>query len=88
MLANITTEDLLAELKRREEQAKEAKKPRATALVAPEDLEKLKASCQDYIDQIAEDGYVDDDSKQWIFEAAMELFFGRLVWRWIGENQK
>ena len=44
---------------------------------------RLRRLCQEYIDQLAEDDYVDDDLEHYIFEAAMELAFGKGVWKWI-----
>lgn len=43
--------------------------------------------CLNYIDDLYEDGYVDSDLKQYIFEAAMQAVFGGNVWEWIRKQK-
>jgi chorismate mutase len=86
MLNQISTEQLVQELKRREKKAKELAKPKMLAVPArnPEYLEKV---CQEYIDFIASDEYHEDnDYKNYIYENAIEMLFGSEIWEWINSK--
>lgn len=83
-LNQFTDEDLQRELERRANLKKKASKPEQ--LNPHGSLETLRELCQSYIDTIADEGYVDEDHKDYIFEAAMEVFFGGDVWDWINRN--
>jgi len=46
-------------------------------------MEKLKALCKEYLDGLREGTIVEDDRsdlRHYIFEAAMETFYGKEVW--------
>lgn len=55
----------------------------------PDDLRKLEALVQYYIDDL-DNGEMHEDDQQdrehYIFEAAMEAFYGRNVWKWINSK--
>ena len=47
----------------------------------------LKGACEEYIDCLANGNYCNkDDEKQHIWEAAMMMFYGDDVWKWINER--
>ena len=52
------------------------------------DLKGLKKICQDYIDFIDNDEeyYEDNDFSEYIFEKAMQTFFGNNVFEWINKR--
>ncbi len=47
------------------------------------DFEPLKKMCQDYIDALANEGYVKEDFEHYVFEKSMECIFGEDVWKFI-----
>jgi len=49
-------------------------------------LEKLKALVDEYVEKVLTDQHVDDDTDHYIFEAAVELFYGRLIWNQLNEH--
>jgi cation transport regulator ChaC len=75
-IRDILTDDLRAELKRREQKKREVEKP--VAIEKP-DFSPVIALCQSYVDEI-QNGYFDEDLKQYIFEAAITAVFGDNVW--------
>ena len=70
------TEEALAE-------EKEKKKPKQLEYI---DCLYMREICQEYIDSIAEKGYVDEDMEHYIFETTMEAVYGKKVWEYINEN--
>lgn len=50
------------------------------------DLSALKKMCQEYIDAIADDEYIDDDFNHYIFECALSTFFGKDVWKFVNSK--
>lgn len=84
MIDDISTEDLQAELDRRQKVKQELLKPKQ--LLLP-DIEPLQRTCQDYIDAIVKDGYVHASLEHYIFECAMETVFGEDVWQFINSKQ-
>jgi hypothetical protein len=83
MLKHTSTEDLQAELKKRQEAEQELAKPKQ---LASQNFEPLQKICQDYIDDLANKGYVDEDHSHYIFETAMNCVFGSEVWQWINKR--
>ena len=51
-------------------------------------LEPLKTLCQNYITELAEDGDVDEDFPNYIFESAMETVYGKDIWDFINAKIK
>lgn len=45
-------------------------------------VESIKALCEEYLDEV-ERGDEDTDTKHYLFEAAMEAFYGKDVWKFI-----
>lgn len=84
MFDRSSDEQLEEELKRRQTRKK---------LDKPEPVEKpslvqLCRLCREYIDELDEKGYVDDDMNHYIFEAAMEACFGKDVWNYINARSR
>ena len=79
MFINISTKELQEELKRRQEFDKIKPKPK---LIDLPDIKPLQAICQQYIESLGKDDE-DDDDEHYIFEVAMETFFGEDVWIYI-----
>lgn len=52
------------------------------------DLDKLKKICQEYVNFVEDDNeyYEDNDFEHYIFETAIETFFGKSSWKWINER--
>jgi len=57
-------------------------------MIEKPDYTNLKKICQDYIDSIANNEYVDDDFDHYIYETAIETFFGKEVWQFINRRMK
>ena len=79
MLNNFSKEDLEAELEKRKKAQEELEKPKQ---IPSPDFAPLLKICQDYIDDFAKDGYVDDDYPHYIIEVALTCAFGDGVWLW------
>lgn len=63
----------------------ETKIPEQTKQLDPKQLEALRDACKNYAAQI-EEGFVRNDTEHWIFQAAMELVYGKSIWEWINER--
>lgn len=83
MFENATSEELQKELDRRRAEEDEARKPKTLSSINTSALQKI---CCEYIDDLASDGYVDEDYEQYIFEAAMEAVFGKDVWKFTNDK--
>ena len=44
--------------------------------------------CQSYIDDLYKNGYEPKDIEHWIYEAVVEMAFGKDVWSWINKQLK
>jgi len=78
-ISDLTNEQLEAEIERRKKKVKEPPK----ALVLP-DYGNLKKVVFDYVASIQEPDYCsDNDWKQYIFEGAVEAYYGPEIWAWI-----
>jgi hypothetical protein len=73
-------EEMEAEIERRRRKEELESRPK---LRESPDFSKLITECSSVLDQIAEDHYMDEDSKEYIYEAAMAAIFGPDVWKWI-----
>lgn len=78
-IRNASVEELQAEIERR----KAARENKPALLTSP-DLREVKMLCTDYI-QGASEGYVDEDTKQYIFEATLKAFYGKNVFDWVNK---
>ena len=48
------------------------------------DVDKLKSACEFYINELQSYSFnADEDCREFIFEAAMETFYGKEVWNYI-----
>lgn len=79
MLTNFSDDQLRDELKRRRDE----KKPKQ--LPTP-DFTELGILCNEYIESIHSKGWADDDSKEFIFEAALRAFYGMDIFKWTNEH--
>jgi hypothetical protein len=52
------------------------------------DFSVLKKLCQEYIDTLANNERVDDDLEHYIFESALETFFGSAVWEFVNNSER
>lgn len=53
------------------------------------DLEALKKICHDYLDYVDSEDYSEDnDFSEYIFETAMQTFYGENVFDWINNRQE
>jgi hypothetical protein len=78
--------DLLeAEVEERKKQQFQDEIPKIqNGLALDEKLVPLVDLCSSYISQLAEkEPYADEKLRQYVFEAAMELVFGKEVWTWV-----
>lgn len=79
-LKDYTDEELEAELNRRKPQPK----PPFPKEKEVHDFSTLRALVRSYLTELNEKGWADEDSQQYIFEAAIELFFDKTeVWEFI-----
>ena len=81
MFNEYSDEELQQELERRRN--KKARKPKP---VENPDFSTLIETCQKNIDFLVTEGGDDSDWEYWIYEAAMEAVFGKVVWDWINER--
>jgi len=84
-LSIFTTEELEDELYRRNK----PKKPVKPELIENPDYTELKNLCIEYIERIEnKDCSIDDrvDTEHYIFEAAMETFFGIEIWNYLSSE--
>jgi translation elongation factor EF-G len=54
-------------------------------------LRELRDACQSYVDFLDSDGYNDDEAGDYdhrIFEATMETFYGKDIWKWVNSKLK
>jgi len=79
-LAGFTNEELRDELARREQANKTIPRP-----VANPDFKGLIEMCCSHVDDLANDN-VHSDSKEYIYETAMETVFGVGVFDWINKQ--
>jgi len=83
ILEKFTKDDLLAELKRRED----------TEVPQPEPLENpnyssLLATCESYMAELGRHESEDSELPHYIYEAAMTAIYGLGVWKWIVATQQ
>jgi Fe-S cluster assembly iron-binding protein IscA len=79
-------EELKNEIRQREKELKEINKPK---FIEDYDCSKLIETCKEYIDQINNRDYVteDNDIRLFVFEDAMNCFYGKNIWEWIKNNK-
>ncbi len=89
MFDNFTDDQLRNEVKRREEVERKNKVPK---IVNNPDFSELQSACQSYINAFTnkdDDGdFIDAPHKfeHYVFENAIEAFFGKNVFDWINEQ--
>jgi hypothetical protein len=76
-----TTEQLEAEIERRKKEANKPPKMLQSLYFA-----RLQEICKEYIDYLHKECSDNGDFEQYIFEAALEVFYGEGVWTWINEK--
>jgi len=83
-IKQFSDEELEAEVKRRADEKAKREIPKVNMEVTAAMLHPLADLCASYIEQLAEDEpYADEKLKDYIFEAAIELFYGKDVWKWV-----
>ena len=81
MFENVSTEELQAEIKRRERKKKSPPKQMNGI-----NIDSLKSVCQAYVDELDKNGYANANHKQYIFETALECLYGCKIWEWVKEK--
>jgi len=76
-------DDLGLELTILQEQLKIVKTPKR---IENPNLNELENLLDDYIKGVEKNGGM-KDAKQWIYEEAVEAFFGNTIWTWINKYQ-
>ena len=85
LLESFDDEQLEAELTRRKREKELAEIP--APIKGPHDWSEVIMLCTSYVAAIAEAKWEQSDSKQYIFEAAMEAVYGgEEVWKWINKK--
>jgi hypothetical protein len=87
MLKDIPIEELQAEIERREKVKRKQEKPRLLE-ESSIDLSMLRNACAEQINIIEDDSFNYEKYKQYIYEKAMEAFYGINVWAWINKKLK
>ena len=82
-LKNVSEKDLEAELARRKKAKEAGERPK---LVKSPDLSKLIACGEAHIASLETEGFVDDDSAHYIYEAAMIALYGPDIFKWINKK--
>ena len=84
MFTDVGTEELKAELARREQDAKQVSAPQPREMP---NYSQLIAVCHDYIHELATLGYADEDYPHYIYEAALTAIYGEDVWKFINSKK-
>ena len=79
-LTDFTDEALQKELERRAQAKSGSNRP---PRLDPIDVSELCKLCEEYLTQCEREGYVDDDLRRYIFEEALEMFYGGDVWKYV-----
>lgn len=80
-ISNYSDEELEAEIQRR----------KVAAITKPELLDvpniiKIRQAVMEYIEFMgSHDYYEDNDHSRWVFEAAVEAFYGKDAWHWLNK---
>ena len=80
-LSEHSIEELEAELEKKKKVKEESEKPKVIPM-SDDKLPSLQKQCAEYLDEV-ESGCVSDDTEHYIFESAVELFYGKGVWDWV-----
>jgi len=85
-ISKFTKEDLQDELERREVQEMIDDKP-IPLEEWNRDFSKVRKACETHIQELM-NGEVDTDAEHYIYETAMEAFYGKDVWDWVNKMLK
>ena len=83
LLESFDDEQLEAELMRRKRERERAEMP--TPIINP-DWSHVIMLCAGYIAELAKANHEPKDSREYIFEAAIEAIYGEKVWQWINKK--
>jgi hypothetical protein len=61
---------------------------RKPVMIETPDFSELKEMVQQYIDDVSEGKYIDTDIYEYVFECAVETFFGKGVWDYINSSDE
>ncbi len=81
-ISKVTNDELRQEIEKRKIAET---KPKPLTIYTNPDVAKFQKLCSQYIDSLAGEEYF-KDHEYYIFEAAIELFYGKDVWDWINER--
>ena len=85
-LEDHSIEKLEEVLEKKKKEKKDREKPKVIPM-SDDKLPNLRKQCADYLDEVAS-GHVSEDTEHYIFEAAVELFYGKGVWDWVNKHAK
>ena len=83
-LDELSDKELEAELARRKKVAS-LPKPCMLTQIDAKKLDELRELCLSYLDSVSIDA-VDDDMEHYIFETAIEVFYGDKIWGYINKR--
>ena len=83
-LDDYTSDDLVKELKKREEEEIEETRPQPLDV---QDFSQVRKACEVHIQELI-DGKVDSDIDHYIYETAMEAIYGKDIWNWVNSKLK
>jgi hypothetical protein len=81
-LKNFSKEELEQEIERREAIELQSTPPE---LLKEPDIEKLRKSVTDYVQHIVKEGFEQKNGAHYVYEDAMEAFYGKSYWDWHNE---
>mgnify|MGYP003555237604 CR=1 FL=1 len=83
----MTKEEALEEITRLQKFVAEKSIPKPEPLDNP-NFGYLVSLAMEHISDLDKDGFADEESDHWFYEAVMEAVYGKDVWAWINANSK
>ena len=84
----MTTEQAELEILRLQEVIAKNKRSEVPKPLENPDFTSLIEIAKNHIEEISNDGFSDEDSDHWFYEAVMEAVYGNKVWEWINKNSR
>lgn len=75
--------ELLAELERKKKAREAGERPRPLTSI---EIQNLIEVCDAHVEELDKNGYADDDSSHYIYEAAMTAIYGPNIFKWINKK--
>ena len=82
----MTTERAEIEIARLQKIIQENKKSEIPIPLPEPDFSPLIEMAKSHINEISNEGFADENSDHWFYEAVMECVYGKNVWEWINKN--